>query len=237
MNQLSSMNVAQIRLFRPDEIPLQILQLPVAVQEIRQAFGFGQLPAIQYSGIPDFGGGIAYANGQFSFDDSNYPIVLLQIEPRRIRIGASGSSRVVSSIFDRLREIMIKLDTRAEKPVYEPILLTDETTTVIRLDFPITRLFDSQDLRDLASGLESKVAHHGAEIKVVPSGIRFRVAFDQIPDSLRKYGASILDKDIRIELRSQTQVDDNVYFISSPNTSDAHLELVSYFEKTFGGKK
>ena len=129
---------------------------------------------------------------------------------------------------------MIELDKREIKPAYSPLVMTEETTTVVNFDFPFTNLFDGEPFRNLSEGLSSISSKCGAKATIVPSSMHFRVSYDDLPEGLRKNNVNLVDKDIAIELRVNTDIGERMYFISSPVSTDCHLELLSLIEKTFG---
>ena len=236
MKKISWISVTQVRLFRNDEIPLSLLQLPLIIQQSKVALGFTQDPIVQPAPSPDLPGSIVFVNGQFVTDSAVFAVPQLQIEPRRIRISISATSDIANLLFERLKQVMISVDTRSEKPTYDPLVLTEETGTAVNLDSTLRRLFLGDAGERLLAGLQATLESHGAVASIEPVGLRYHVRFSELPEALRKYGVTLLEKDIRIEVRNQTPAEDKNYFIVSPNSSDSHFALIDYLENTFGEK-
>jgi hypothetical protein len=237
MKRLDSLHVVQLRLFRTDEISLSDLRLESSVQRIQRLFSFKQVLPVQPPLSADPQGAIAFISGEIKQGEKSYEVEKLIIEPRRIIIAVASTSAVAQSVFDELKALILEVDQREAKPVYDPILMTEETTTVVHLDFPITSLFAGEAFSNLIAGFASRTANHGAKTRIVPSSLHFRVSYEDLPDSLKRSNISLLDKDIAIELRVHTAVEENAYFVTSPNSSDVHLGLIALLEDVFRGKK
>lgn len=149
----------------------------------------------------------------------------------------ASTSAVARSAFEKLKDLILEVDQREAKPAYDPLVMTEETTTVAHLEFPITSLFAGDACSSLVAGFASRTENHGAMTRIVPSSIRFRVSYEDLPESFRRNSISLLDKDIAIELRANTAIEENVYYMCSPNSSDVHLGLIALLEDIFKGRK
>jgi hypothetical protein len=233
MNKLLSLSVVQLRVFRVDEIPFSSLQLESSTQKIQKAFGFKQTGPINTLFIAEVAGGIAFRAGEFPSGSTTTVVDQIIIEPRRILISVSGSSETADQVFAHLREVMREIDQRSERPALEPLVLTQETTTIMQLDFPITALVAGTPLEAFQTGVNSLIDSQGSRVRIYPSSIHFRVSYDDLPESLKASNITLADKDIGVEIRAGTAVQERTFFITSPNPSSKHIDLVSLFEKTF----
>lgn len=233
MKRVDSLHIVQVRIFRNDEFFLSDLRLENSISEIKRRFSFKQALPLESPASADPQGAIAFMSGEVEDQDRAYEIERLIIESRRVIISAASSSSIATKFFEALRPVVIELDRREKKSAYEPLVMTEETTTVVHLDFPITSLFASEKFKGLMSGFTSLSSECGAKATIIPSSLHFRVSYRNLPEPLTKNNIALLDKDIAIELRVNTDVEENAYFITSPLSTDSHLKLISLIEDSF----
>jgi hypothetical protein len=233
MYQISSLTVTQIRIFRVDELPYLSLQMPSGVASVRAIFNFQQVTPLAPPLVPDPQGAFLFAQGEFADGEDTVGIPQLQIEPRRIVLISNSTSEVASKAFEALRRALGIIDNRSEKPQYVPIFMTEETASIVHFDFSIDHLFVNNPLCEFSVGVQSKIAGFGAKAHLFPSGIKYQVLYGELPEDLKAQGVIQLPKEIRIELRNQSNPQDNLYFVTSPNPTNEHLDLLKYVESTF----
>jgi hypothetical protein len=234
MYEIVWLAVTQVRIFHAEEIPLTVLQVDSAAKALQSAFGFRAYSPIVPPATPDPMGGITFTHGELPIDGKVAGIQQLTIEPRRIVINVHASSKDANIVFARLVEILRELDPREKKPDYSPIVLTEETVSTIKLGFPLSRLFASEPLRGLGERLSEVVVGNGAKPKLTPSALHYHVSYSDLPPELVSQNVMLLPKAIRIEQRQQTDPNDHIYFITTPNPTDVHLVLVDHLSKLFG---
>jgi len=233
MKRLHSLIVTQTRILPADDLPFVALLTQTAIEQIQQAFSFRQAMPVQPPIVPDPAGGLSFWGGQLEIDSIPVAISQITIEPRKITVATAGSSDKSNRIYELLADLIRRLDSRAQKPLLEPIVLTEETVTVLELDFPITRLFEDGRIAELtrdAAGLVDKVT---SRISVVPAGITFRVSYLDPGEKIQANNIQLIDKELKIERRVNTAPDENMFFISSPNGSETHMKLVGRLEEVF----
>jgi hypothetical protein len=231
MKRIDSLTVAQLRIFKTDELPFNSLRLGASVQKIRTEFAFKHITNIPAPMTPDLLGAIGFVAGEVKTEAGATVIESLVIESRRVLLTIHGPSEVANQTFDRLRGMIREVDQRENKPELVPLIVTEDTTTVVHLDHPILSLLTGCPLEQLVGGLDSKIEKHGARVRIYPASFRLAVAYDHVPDSLKLNNITLADKVISIELRMGTAVEDNIYFISSPNPSTIHLQMVTFLEE------
>lgn len=232
MAEVISMNVVQTRIFGIDEIPFVQLRIPQLSEVIRQEFGFKEPePSTPFDlmsmGVVNFQNGLIEVEGK--------PVVINQlgIEPVRIVLNVGATSNTASAIYARLKEVLKGLSGREDGAAPSELLLAEETTTVVKLRFPITKITEEGHLGVFASGLSEWIENHGARVIATPFSVRFQVRFIEIPETLASRNVQLSTKNVTIEMRAQTSPDDNVFFISSPCSTDKHLALIDFLERTF----
>lgn len=236
MYQINSLTVTQIRIFKVDELSYQAFQMPSGSAAIRVAFNFQQVTPVSPPIVPDPQGALLFTNGEFSDGVLKAGIPQLQIEPRRITLIINATSETANKAFEALKGLLMGIDPRVDKPSYEPIFMTEETTSTVKLDFSVDRFFESKPLNELTRGIKDLTTGFGSQFSLTPSGIKFQVTYGELREDLKAQAVIQLPKEIRIELRNQTRPEDMLYFVQSPNPSDKHLELLNHIESTFGNK-
>ena len=235
--QIIGLQVSQVRIFQADALPFAFLQLNASVQRIMKEFEFRQAATLKPQQTPDLSGGVAFFSGAFQASSMTIVIQQLILEKRRIILNVAGSSGAADLAFSRLRDLVKELDQRENKAEIEPLVQTDETTTIVKLDLSIAKIFSTGQFASFSGALESKLDRYGTkETKLVPISVRYRVAYGDLSDELKANNIALLAKEIVIELREGTPLEDNTFFIVSPNRSDLHLEIVSLIEQTFSEK-
>lgn len=236
MRAIESLTVTQIRVFRADAIHPSLIQINSVAKVFQEAFGFRQFMPIGMPGTAP-AAAVIFGQGEFKSGDTVFGIQRVHVESRRIIIVISATSAIASEFFAELIKVIEQIDPREKKPSYAPLILTEETESVVQLDFPMTKLFESGSLHDFCQGLSEKVDGFGSSASIYPSGLKFRVAYSNLPEELKLQGIQHLDKEIRIEVRAQTTIAENAYFIQSPNSSDMHIKLIELIEEKFRPKR
>ncbi len=230
MVEIISTTVTQTRIFGPDEIPFVQLQLSQSSELIQKQFAFanpGPMLPFEAPQVPTFQGGFMEVNGK------DVVITQLRIEPQRIILVVAGSSISANMIYGRLAELLKKIDSREGKSGLVERLLSEETSTVVRLAFPITRMVREGAWEKFSSGLSERIESHGATVVSTPFSFRFRIRFTELPEKLSSHGIQLSNKSVVIEMRTQTSPEDCTFFVSSPNSTDAHKALLDFLEKSF----
>jgi hypothetical protein len=233
MGELIGIRVSQVRIFSPDELPFNHLRLDANIKRISKEFSFRQAMMLGPQQTGDLLGGVTFFGGTIISDSGQSVIEQIIIESRRVIIAVAGDSTAADSVFGRLKDLLKEFDQRQNKPLVEPIVTTQDTTTIMRLQFPISKIFSMGSLGAFTKELDTKVEQPLAKARIFPSSIKFRVSYYDIPESFKAKNVELLDKEIVIEYRVGTAIEENTYFISSPSRSDIHLEMVEFLEHTF----
>jgi hypothetical protein len=231
MAALKNLVVTQIRVFKADDLPSSLLHSPSFLAIAKNEFGFSKAglatPPISF----DPNGGIVFNDGGFEHEKIKYVIQQLLIESRRIIINFFGSSQSASAFYLKLYDIIKAFCINTKTPEFEPLILAEETATTHVLSFPIIKLIGNGPMAGFYTGVREHIEDFNSQIQVLPTAFKFRVLYSNIPSVLLENGIQIQEKELSIEYRAQTRVEDCIYFIKSPNSSDEHEKLVNYFEK------
>jgi len=233
MKRLNSLVVTQTRILRADDLPFVTLLTQSAIAQIQKAFNFRQAMPMQPPLVPDPAGGIGFWGGEIEINSIPVTIQQVIIEPRKVTTVVAAPSDSSQKAYSMLTDLIRRLDSREPKPDLDPIVLTQETATVLELDFPITRLFEDGRIATFAKEIDSLSDRITPRVSIVPSGVTFRVSYLEPSDKLKANNVQLIDKDLKIELRMSTSIEENLFFISSPNSSDTHMKLIARLEEVF----
>ena len=234
MGELIGIRVSQVRIFNPDELPFNYLTLDANIKRINKEFSFRQAMILSPQQTGDLLGGVTFFGGIIVSNSGQSVIEQIIIESRRVIIAVAGDSKAADGVFGRLKELLKEFDQRQNKPPLESIVTTQDTTTIMRLPFPISKLFSTGSLGVFSKELDTRVEQPLAKARIFPSSIKFRVSYYDVPESFKAKNVELLDKEIVIEYRVGTAIEENTFFISSPSQSEIHLEMVAFLESTFG---
>jgi len=230
MREIRELVVKQIRIFPIDEIGFQSLQRQNAIKQIQEKYSLKFNPIM----FEDFSGeqpNIVFKNGEYQHKNKPYLIELLSIEPRRILIHMCSNSKIADSFFTNLRDLLISLDLREGKSTYKPLLKSEETECVVKFDFCYKDIFKNSPIYDFNDYLTKNITSHACKIEVLPSALRFRISYLQLPDSLKKQKVTLDEKYFVIEIRTRTSYEDQIYFTFSPTDTETHFKLLNELEK------
>ena len=238
MKKVHKLSVTQIRVFPVDMLGLEFFRISGANDRIRERYSFASPTASQ----PTFPFAIPaevamqFVSGQYEQDGERIVIERLTIEDRRILFTIEGSSASANSFYADLKELLEQLDTRKDRPDYEPLVTADETTSVVQLDIPFNALL-SKPLMKLQKEMEKAAQFPGASVNLFPTAIKFSVRYLATPPELARKKVVLSDKEIAIEVRAKTDPNEQIYFIKSPFSSDIHLRLVNELEDSLLSQK
>lgn len=229
MKEIRDLRVTQIRVFSTDEIPFNEL-----MNETTQA-AFAEKYALSRTGEPwtvSAGTRIAFENGTFSDSEQTHPIHQIILEPRRVLLQLGGSSEMASSLFRSLQQDFADIDSRPGNRTYEPILASEETTCIAKLDLSAENLIDRRTLEAITRSGNERLVSHGADLNIRPYGIRFRVQYRNAPEKLTERNVTLADKELIIQVRDRTDPAEQIFETTSPTDSESHLQLIDDLERS-----
>jgi hypothetical protein len=232
MDPIRFISVTQVRVFKADELAISFSRSPHVLAKIQQDFGFAKAGQAEAPVSFDPNGGLVFNDGEHEYMGQRYLVQQLLIESRRIIINYAGPSIASSAFFSEIIERLKPFDQFAEGKDYKPLILTEETSSVQKLSFPFTSVFSTGPLQSFVSSLENHVDPAGCKVTALPSSIKFKISYSEGPEEVLKAGVQIMDKELLIEPRFQTPLDECVYFIKSPNSSDEHMKLIGLLEES-----
>jgi len=232
MANVRYLSVTQVRIFESEVLPAGFARMPIASSTLQQKFMFQQTTPAGPPISLDPSGALLLNNGEHEYQGRHYAVPQLLLESRRIVLIYLGPSAAANAMIDEVIEIVKAIDQFGKDKNYAPLILTEETSTVVKFDVPFAKLFSSGLIGTLQKNLDRYIDSPSAKVNLIPNSVKIRVSYTNIDDRLIKNGIQINDKELQIELRNQTDPAEGIFFIKSPNSSDKHNELVEYLEKT-----
>ncbi len=231
MKAIRDLKSVQIRIFPVDDIPINSLRRTTAIESIklRYKFDFTRFP----EPIPFESQNLIFTNGEFQFEKQKCLIDRLVIEDRRIIINGSSSSKVIDAFYKDLCEQFKKLDLRSPKPKYVPLVKTDETTCIVKLNISFQSLFKGSKVLTISKDLLKSTPCYDCELAVYPSSLKFKISYLKVPESIVQHKISLAEKFFVLEVRERTTPDEQFFFTSSPTDTDTHLSLIKTIESRF----
>ncbi len=174
---------------------------------------------------------IVFRNGEFINDGDVFLVDEVLIDSRRLIIKINAPTVVGDKFFDQLRNELISLDVRENKPELKPLIKTYETSCVCKLSFDLNNYLGGSNVNGFLDDINKKIPNHGAKSRIFSSSIKFKIDFFNIPEEIRKNKITLSEKIILIEYRDKTNPEDKIYFTSSPTRSEEHFEILELFEE------
>lgn len=222
MRSVRSMAVTQFRIFPPDLIPFLMIVTPSAANIIQQVMGFRSVG--RNAEIAE----VIFQEGSFKISDDKPTIVVteMRINERRVIIQVEGNSGTANQAYSLLREICSRFGDRFRDA--EPTLLTEETKSVVELEFDWSSLLNPALVavaNDFAAG------HAGSLVQQYIKSVSVQVVIGtRIAEELTEAGIVATDKPLVIEPRTDVPLSERVYFTRSPSDSETHLALIRDLE-------
>ncbi len=230
MKEIRSLRANQIRIYPTDEVDFASLVGGKRSSELSDRFEF-QSRETPFGLPPEMTSALfVRENGQYLTVGKRYPIFRLAIEPRRIIVDIGGPSAVADAFYSEVKDLLPSIDSRSPVPSYDPLVTADETTCVVRLEFPPDRLFPQLSDWRIAELLESKAPSHGCALSVAPTTLKLRIRYQTPPDRIVRSHITLTDKEFLIELRENTASEDCIYLTQSPTRTEQHLAILAEIE-------
>lgn len=236
MPKIRNLRTTQIRIFPIDDLPFGKISTKSNVQRIARKYSLDvQVDPLFDVGAPlrIAGPSIRFANGSFEYQQKSYVIENLNIEDRRILLTVNGPTEVCDEINKTLTAFFAKIDPREEIPAYSPILTSNETNCVATMGFSVKDLMAGSKLEKASEAIADLQENYGCHLDIFPSSFKFRVSYLDPPAEITKRKINIVDKEVVLEIRAKSAVDDRMYFTSSPSCSTQHLKLLDRLESIF----
>ena len=191
-------------------------------QRIHSLFKFEKVEPINRAG--SFG--ISFTAGSFG----SKPLLVeeISIEERRIITKVQGTTDEASAVYQEVKKALEEIN---EKRSINELLCTHETASSVVLSIPFERVFSQPFLAFLDKSAKKHTKLPWSEHYITPLTLSFRVQYKLTDDALLKHQIVFASKSLTIEPRSQSALEDKLYWITSPTDTDTHFKLINDFEK------
>ena len=224
MNNISDIQVKQIRIFKVNQIPYLNLNTLTSINEIIASFNF--------SIDTNFLEGLRFVKGEYKIKNKNLMLMELTIQPQKIYFSINSNSEDADLFYKALSELMSKCDyDRAFRPDGY-LVKTEETCCIADLDIRHEKIFSKEFLNYTKKNISKTISNTDASAFLDSFTLRFQYKFN-INSTIKKYGVTFSDKYFIMEPRQGSTLEDLKYFTVSPTDSATHLKLLKSIENKF----
>jgi len=227
LKEVRVLSTAQVRIFPADVIPLTKLIIAKHREIINSLFNFERAEPITRAGNT----GMSFLAGSCG----SKPLLIeeVTIEERRIIARVQGTTKEANSVYEEVKKVLEQVN---EGRSIKELLCTHETASSVVLSVPFDRVFSKPFLNFLEKSATRHIGLPWAQHYLAPMGLRFRIQYKLTDDTLVKNYIGLASKELVIEPRSQSALDDQLYWISSPTDTDTHFKLIDDLEKCLKGE-
>jgi hypothetical protein len=237
MKPIRDIQVSQVRIFKEDTIPYEVLSVANKLKELKENFHFSfeQVPfPLSEADKPKI---ILFKSGEAKLGKRNIIFNVLHFEGRKIVIEVFGTSLEADELFKQLSLFinnLAKSDLLSEEKC---LVKTEETKCTVSLDIDFWSIFGDKTKEFISMNVVSALDF--PVLSVNPKRLSFEIIFEQNP-FLGSHNIMLSPKPLTIEPRTNLPLDERVFYTNGPFSSDVHLQILESFEKTFpfsGGHK
>lgn len=225
MNNISDIQVKQIRIFKVNEIPYLSLNTPTSIDDILASFGFSM--------DTGFREGLRFVTGEYKTQDKNLVLMELTIQPQKIYFSIGGDSEDADLFYRELSQLISKYDYYDAFKFDNYIVKTEETCCVADLDIKHEKIFSKEFLNYVKKNMSKTASNKDASAFLNSFALRFRYRFSVENSTMKKYGVTFSDKHFIIEPREGSTLEELKYYTVSPTDSATHLKLLKSLENKF----
>ncbi len=220
----------RVILLKFDEIPFARLVAKSTLEDQASLFEFGKAGVGQDpTGRPV----VELASGLFRRSEAAIPIMRLVIEERRILLDIEGTSADADEIYSILREFLIARCDEPNDDLLIPILTSEETELVSRLEISAEALI----LPDWMSFVQEQLIPAAKQPYADPDAriaqFSFLVTYTITDPRLDDLRITINPKDFVFGPRPGYPISDQVFYSKAPLHSDEHITLLEQLEAQF----
>lgn len=225
MNNISDIQVKQIRIFKGNQIPYLSLNTPTSIGDILASFSFSM--------DNNFREGLRFVAGEYKIKDKNLMLMELTVQPQKIYFSINSNSENADLFYRELSKLISKYDYDNAFEFDNYLVKTEETCCVADLDIKHEKMFSKEFLDYIRKNMSRTVSNKDASAFLNSFILRFKYRFNVENSTIKKYGVTFLDKDFIIEPREGSTLEDLKYYTVSPTDSATHLKLLKSIEDKF----
>jgi hypothetical protein len=226
MKDLTDITVTQVRVYETDHLPFQSLRLQSNLRNFAKAFVF------ESTGLDPNGLRVVLNNGSVEIEKQTIHVLNLTLEPRRMLVQVKGRTSDANAAASSFSAELAKLtpDSPKERPL-QPILVTNETTSVATLDIDFSDLFAPPVISVVEGEARTMFSNKYMLARSVGfKSLSFEIRYEPSDPSLQEHDVSLANTLLTLEPRLGTPLKERRFYISSPTDSETHLSLVEALE-------
>lgn len=222
--------VTQIIIVDYDEIPLEKLIHSPNLETLAKSYDFKgtQIGTDPAGNIVQ----VQYRHGLFKEDVGEFTIDRLEVQERKMLFKLDASSQEADRFYASLVGFLADLAGAGEESYLQPLVKSEESEIIVRLGFPIERLYAPVYLRFIESVAGDMTRREMADGAISPAGLLFRLDYMPRDNSLGAQRITLSSKELRLEPRKGRPVTDQIYYSKAPLDTDTHIKLLEELEKT-----
>ncbi len=234
MHDITQLSVLERRLFEQDIIPFRELITATNIKKIDDVFIFKEVEMAE-----DTNHNVSMVKmktGEFKFENKVYPVDHLVIDSRSISFTIFAESDIASKFYLEVARFLDEFSTQGKFKEDSYIVKTTQTTSSATLDFNFNALISekfSNFLSDDITKICASAVDNKAKVEIIPKSFAFSVNYSDLDKSLVDKKVGISWKQLVIEPRMGTNINDRVYYISTPTDSITHKLLIGKLENIF----
>ena len=225
MNNISDIQVKQIRIFKVNQIPYLNLNTLTSINDIMASFNF----TIDTSFLE----GLRFVKGEYKIKNKNLMLMELTIQPQKIYFSINSNSEDAGLFYKALSELMSKYDYDRAFRSDSYLVKTEETCCIADLDIRHEKIFSKEFLNYTKKNISKTISNRDASAFLDSFTLRFQYKFNITNSTIKKYGVTFSDKYFIMEPRQGSTLEDLKYFTVSPTDSATHLKLLKSIENKF----
>ena len=224
----------QIRIFGAGRIPYRQFARKSALDSCKSLFKFDVLETpspLTEEGAPKI---IFYRSGEFSLGDKTAIINALAFEDRKITLSICGESGEGEVVFQELAKFLAGLDQDCKIDKEKPIILTHESSCIVRIDMDFREIFDRRFTDFLDTSLIATQSR--AVDKVYPDALAFRIIYQQDQQLFSDQNITVSPKRFIFQPAPRVDPNEKEFLVCSPCDTKTHFKLIEALKKTYKAK-
>jgi hypothetical protein len=224
MNDITELNVTQVRIYAPDVLPFFDLITAASIEAIKARFSF------RFFQQEPPGNEIVFSGGVLADEEKLTIIHRVSIDPRRISVQVRGHSSDGDAVHAALWETIESLVLPKIIPD-TPLTKSEETACVVTLSIDVDHFLPRKLHEYLDSKGRDMLATKSAKVRSVElNTLLLTVTYEPTDDTLIDRAIVLPPKQLVLQPRFGTLAEERRFFSSSPTDSETHLALLAGIE-------
>jgi hypothetical protein len=228
-----SQKITYIALVRLNEIPLPKLFMRHYQDLLVNTMKFASIEALQNPSGEKLVA-IRFLNGLYDRENGGAIIInSVQVEERKMIITMEGLSQDAEECYYKLAEIYSEISGIKRENYLKPILISQESEIVAKLNFPFSKLISNTLLEYAENEATSHATLEIADAIIKPMSIKFKIDYIENSPKLKDHNITLSSKDFIIGSAVGYPTDEQVFYCKGPFNSNTHVKILADIEKIY----